>query len=312
MDTTITTAETTTRYRCRRVLTDGHRCASPCLRGEEFCYYHHPSRPPVPRAEVQRRCRRRGTFTLPVPEDRSSIQLSIGEVLQRIAANEIDPRRAGLLLYGLQIASFNLPKPAKPPIDKRARVKPAEPSVDEITLDPALGALAPRAEFREEEEPKSSVERLLEDWDKDMEYSRFSAQPMPVEAPAAEANHTEVQQPDSASGRPALTLPRIQAAADRRARARLCAACRGPRDPHSAVRRAETVVDVGDGDVRAARVQHPQKGSRARERRAIPDGRGHSNDRHPNQPADNGRQRAFHAGADDHNMRSGELLPHRE
>jgi hypothetical protein len=47
-----------------------------------------------------------------MPEDRSAIQLAIGEVLRRIASNDIDPHRAGLLLYGLQIASLNLPKPA--------------------------------------------------------------------------------------------------------------------------------------------------------------------------------------------------------
>ena len=48
-----------------------------------------------------------------MPEDRAAIQLSIGEILRRIARNQIDPRRAGLLLYGLQIASTNLPRQAK-------------------------------------------------------------------------------------------------------------------------------------------------------------------------------------------------------
>ena len=43
------------------------------------------------------------------------IQLAIADVLQRIASNDIDPRRAGLLLYGLQIASLNLPKPSATP-----------------------------------------------------------------------------------------------------------------------------------------------------------------------------------------------------
>ena len=52
----------------------------------------------------------RSSFDLPLPEDRSAIQASIGIILQRIATNDLDPRRAGLLLYGLQIASLNLPK----------------------------------------------------------------------------------------------------------------------------------------------------------------------------------------------------------
>ena len=89
------------------IFTDGRRCGSPCLRGEDLCYYHHTTRKPVADATPQDP---RSTFDLPLPEDQSAIQLSIGQVLQRIAANEIDPRRAGLLLYGLQIASLNLPK----------------------------------------------------------------------------------------------------------------------------------------------------------------------------------------------------------
>jgi hypothetical protein len=101
-------------YQCRHIFTDGHRCASPCLRDEEFCYYHHTTRKPF--ANPTQRRSRRSTFHLPLPDlnDRSGIQLAIGQVLQRIASNDIDPRRAGLLLYGLQIASLNLPKPQSP------------------------------------------------------------------------------------------------------------------------------------------------------------------------------------------------------
>ena len=84
------------RYQCRHIFTDGHRCGSPCLRGEELCYYHHTTRKPTTGAR-RRRCRR-SAFDLPLPEDRSAIQSSIGQVLQRIASNDIDPRRAGLLL----------------------------------------------------------------------------------------------------------------------------------------------------------------------------------------------------------------------
>ena len=125
-------------YQCRHIFTDGRRCASPCLRQEEFCYYHHTTRKPVENPRERRS--RRSTFHLPLPEDRSAIQASIGQVLQRIAANDIDPRRAGLLLYGLQIASLNLPKPQT----KRDIREPD--TVEEITTDPELGILAPRAE----------------------------------------------------------------------------------------------------------------------------------------------------------------------
>ena len=40
-------------------------------------------------------------------EDRSAVQLVLTDVLRALAANQIDTKRAGLLLYGLQIASAN-------------------------------------------------------------------------------------------------------------------------------------------------------------------------------------------------------------
>ena len=159
----------TKQYQCRHIFTDGHRCASPCLRQQEFCYYHHTTRKPV--ADPRQRRSRRSTFHLPLPEDRSAIQSSIGQVLQRIASNDIDPRRAGLLLYGLQIASLNLPKP-QPNTQPATRSgyptrSPYEPetenqTVEEITIDPALGILAPRTEIGKPEEHKSSVRKLIE------------------------------------------------------------------------------------------------------------------------------------------------------
>ena len=163
-----TTDTESTRFQCRHLFTDGRRCGSPALRGaegaENFCYYHHNSRRPVSAADRADRLRRASAkagsqtdFALPAPvdlSDRSGIQLAIGEVLLRIASNELDPRRAGLLLYGLQIASRNLPK-------SNSREDLDEP-VSDITLDPEHGLLAPPAEF-EANQPKGSAQRLLEE-----------------------------------------------------------------------------------------------------------------------------------------------------
>ena len=44
---------------------------------------------------------------LPDVEDSASIQLALIEVIHALAANQLDPRRAGLLLYGLQVAAAN-------------------------------------------------------------------------------------------------------------------------------------------------------------------------------------------------------------
>src|ERR1700761_1767012 len=148
----------TEQFQCRHIFTDGRRCGSPAIRGpegvESFCYYHHNSRPPIQDAPPRKR--RQSRFALPNPEDRSAIQQSIGEVLRRIASNEIDPRRAGLLLYGLQIASLNLPK-------SNPREEPAE-IVSEVTHDPEHGLLAPPAELGSNQ-PKGSVQRWLEEMD---------------------------------------------------------------------------------------------------------------------------------------------------
>ena len=155
----IITPETeSTRFQCRHIFTDGRRCGSPAIRGpqgaDNFCYYHHNSRRPVQHAPTRRR--RQSRFALPNPEDRSAIQQGLGQVLQKIASNEIDPRRAGLLLYGLQIASLNLPR-------SDPRQKPAEP-VSEVIDDPQHGLLAPPAELGHDR-PMGSAQRLLEELD---------------------------------------------------------------------------------------------------------------------------------------------------
>jgi hypothetical protein len=148
------------RYQCRHIFADGHRCGSICLRGEEFCYYHHTTRKPAQNQRARRG--RRGTFELPItdPNDRTGLQSTIVEVLRRIASNDIDPRRAGLLLYGLQIASLNLPKPQTAP---RGRKIEQPETVEEITTHPELGVLAPKTDIDEIPiNPKSAIGRLLE------------------------------------------------------------------------------------------------------------------------------------------------------
>jgi hypothetical protein len=176
--------ETPKRFQCRHIFTDGHRCGSPCLRGEDLCYYHHTTRKPALHPRTSKA--RRAAFEIPLPEDRSAIQHSIGQVLQRIAANDIDPRRAGLLLYGLQIASLNLPKPPD--------VQPE--LVEETTSHPELGTLAPPAEVGKTTQRKSAVALLIE---KMLETDREERQ---------------AQQQDAQQHPAPQTLPTLQARAD--------------------------------------------------------------------------------------------------
>jgi hypothetical protein len=167
-----TTTPAQPRFHCRHVFTSGHRCGSPALRQEHFCFYHHNARKPTAERHqaAEQSSRRRAAFTLPSPEDRSAVQAAIGQVLVRLANNELDARRAGLLLYGLQIASLNLP-PQKLPID------PAE-TVDEVVEDPLLGSLAPPSDFNDRLHREKTLEEIILG-----EWNREQAQPGPAERP---------------------------------------------------------------------------------------------------------------------------------
>jgi len=105
-------------YECQHVRPSGKKCAAIAIRGHRFCYFHLQSRrsqyavtpaeavangatAPVPEA---------ATIALPMLEDRSAVQIVLTQILRALAANQIDAKRAGLLLYGLQIASANCDK----------------------------------------------------------------------------------------------------------------------------------------------------------------------------------------------------------
>ena len=90
---------------CHHLFPDAHRCGSPALRGERFCYFHHPDRKPV--ADTYARRARRG-FEITLPANQEALQHSLHQVISRLAANKLDVHRAGLLLYSLQIAGQTL------------------------------------------------------------------------------------------------------------------------------------------------------------------------------------------------------------
>ncbi|CAN5553081.1 hypothetical protein BH10ACI4_BH10ACI4_16370 [soil metagenome] len=140
----LTPAAQTPRFQCRHIHAQGHRCGSPTLRGELFCYYHHTTRRPISRQAMLDRAIEGpdATFTLAMAEDRHALQCTLIELLQRIAEKRIDTKRAKLLLYGLQIASANLPSYKDTPA-------PAQPLVEEVLSDQHFGKLAPAKEIEE-------------------------------------------------------------------------------------------------------------------------------------------------------------------
>lgn len=94
--------------RCQHLKVDGTQCGSPALRRNRFCFFH--KRFQEERISISRDRTRRGraTLILPVLEDANSIQVSLMQIMRLLAAGQIDARNAGLLLYALQTASFNL------------------------------------------------------------------------------------------------------------------------------------------------------------------------------------------------------------
>ncbi len=97
---------------CQHIRTIGTRCGSPALQTRRFCYYHQAWRPGLVNLGEQEKPL---LFVVPVLEDAHSIQFALAQTMQRLLAQVIDPKTAGLMFYGLQIASSNL-KQMKPEI----------------------------------------------------------------------------------------------------------------------------------------------------------------------------------------------------
>jgi hypothetical protein len=93
---------------CTHVFEGGHRCASPALQREAFCYYHHPNRKPIQNPTRPRS--RRQSFNLPLPSGQSNLQHAIHEVIRRLAANQISNRHAAMILTTLDQIGRNSPQ----------------------------------------------------------------------------------------------------------------------------------------------------------------------------------------------------------
>ena len=91
---------------CHHLHSTGNRCGSPALRGEQFCFYHHPTRRP-PRAAGRKP--RLPAFHLPTLVDRVSIQRALAKVVSRVIGGWLDPAPARLIVFGLQFVNETLP-----------------------------------------------------------------------------------------------------------------------------------------------------------------------------------------------------------
>src|ERR1700733_11778963 len=136
----------------------GQRCGSPALKGEYYCYHHH--------LKTASRNNRRilidpevTCMEIPPIGDPASIFPALAAVLHRLAENTIDTRRAGQMIYGLQVAMRALDPPpiqrtrfttapqpiseAQPAADTTDRTATTGPASVPATGQPATNNLQP-------------------------------------------------------------------------------------------------------------------------------------------------------------------------
>jgi len=130
--------------RCQHIKTNGTQCGSPALhpsgpkagprgtplRDGKFCYHHQECRPE--RVTVKGADGKASEVLVPVFEDAHSIQTMVRQVVVLMLEDKIDDKKAGRVLYALQIAAANL-----------KRMEAEKPRPVQVVVDPAKVAETP-------------------------------------------------------------------------------------------------------------------------------------------------------------------------
>src|SRR5271169_4993482 len=114
---------------CQHVKVDGTLCQVQPLNGRHYCHFHLETLGRRMRMARARARREPYHLVLPILEDLNAVHVARMQVMDALTAGQLDEKRAGLLLYGLQGISSDL-RSAAPP-----RLGVYDPAVD-----------APRAE----------------------------------------------------------------------------------------------------------------------------------------------------------------------
>jgi hypothetical protein len=114
--------ESSSTPQCHHIKTSGVRCGSPALRHRRYCYFHQRSRPLLVNLGTENEPI---LLSWPTLEDAYSIQSALRQVGAQLLNGAIDNKKAGLLLYALQIASSNL-----------KRMKTETPQPEQVVVDP--------------------------------------------------------------------------------------------------------------------------------------------------------------------------------
>src|SRR5208282_6290145 len=179
--------------RCQHIKVNGTQCGSPALRRNKFCYFHKRHQEErlqlnLDRLKQDRARRRNVTIELPVLEDANSIQVSLMQVMRLIITGQIDSKTAGLLLYGLQIASSNLARTNFNPYMRDVVLDPK--TADETPLNAHAWEDSDFASDGEEDEDDD----IVNDADEQAEPApAAAAAPLPARRPPASTNFDEIR-----------------------------------------------------------------------------------------------------------------------
>jgi hypothetical protein len=79
------------------------KCGSPALRKHRYCYFHQPGH--ARRARIVAERGRQRWFDSVKLENPKAVQKALSQVIRRIMTGQIEHKRAGDLLFRLQIAA---------------------------------------------------------------------------------------------------------------------------------------------------------------------------------------------------------------
>lgn len=125
---------------CRHIMPSGAKCKSPALKNQSFCYFHARLRPAASTRPVGQ-----PPLDLPPLEDPQGIQIALSQVLAALRSPYFDNKRAGLYLYGLQIATQLAGRASVPPTSDLVRSLSSDAENGE-TLAPETSQCDPGAD----------------------------------------------------------------------------------------------------------------------------------------------------------------------
>ena len=143
---------------CKHLHDNGKTCESPAVTRRNYCVFHLRHRARQLRSAQYRARNQRFDLQLPPLENMHSVQSAISHVLQALAADMIDPKRAHEILIGLRHAAsnFKTPMPGSPAPTPPTHPKPL-PSSTTISKPSSASPTASTSTPL----PKSPFPRLL-------------------------------------------------------------------------------------------------------------------------------------------------------